>query len=172
MPSLLRDEVLAATPEPGEHLLVYGRISETAVAALEASGVPARVYGGRDDVTADERDGNLLYRPFANEAFIEDLRTCRGVVASAGYSLMSEAVYLRKPMLALPLTGQFEQEMNSRYLAALGYGTASTALDEPALEQFLAREPQLTENTRRLPPGRQPRGARDRSTALIAELTA
>ena len=40
VPSLLRDEVLAATPEPGEHLLVYGRISETAEAALKASGVP------------------------------------------------------------------------------------------------------------------------------------
>ena len=37
VPSLLRDEVLAATPEPGEHLLVYGRISETAEAALKAS---------------------------------------------------------------------------------------------------------------------------------------
>lgn len=140
VPSLLRDEVLTATPEAGEHLLVYGRISETAVAALEASGVPARIYGGRDGVTADEREGNLLYRPFADEAFVDDLRTCRGVVASAGYSLMSEAVYLRKPMLALPLTGQFEQEMNSRYLARLGFGTASVALDEPALERFLERE--------------------------------
>ena len=106
----------------------------------------ARVYGGRDDVTADQRDGNLLYRPFANEAFIEDLRTSRGVVASAGYSLMSEAVYLRKPMLALPLAGQFEQEMNARYLASLGYGTASAGLDTPALDRFLEQEPQLTEN--------------------------
>ena len=74
VPSLLRDEVLAATAEPGEHLLVYGRISDTAVAALDASGVPAHLRrpGG---VTADEREGNLLYRPFANEAFIDDLRT-------------------------------------------------------------------------------------------------
>ena len=145
VPSLLRDEVLAATSQPGEHLLVYGRISETAVAALKSSGVPAHVYGGRDNVTEDERDANLLYRPFANEAFIDDLRTSRGVVASAGYSLMSEAVYLRKPMLALPLKGQFEQQMNSRYLSALGYGTVSTALDQPALDDFLEREPQLAE---------------------------
>ena len=63
------------------------------------------------------------------------------MVASAGYSLMSEAVYLRKPMLALPLAGQFEQEMNARYLERLGYGTVETALDEAALERFLAREP-------------------------------
>ena len=145
VPSLLRPEILAAVPEQGEHLLVYGRISETAVAALKASGVPAHVYGGREDVTVDERDGNLLYRPFSNEGFIDDLRTARGVVASAGYSLMSESVYLRKPMLALPLAGQFEQAMNSRYLESLGYGTASAALDEPALERFLTEEPKLAE---------------------------
>ena len=58
---------------------------------------------------------------------------------------MSEAVYLRKPMLALPLTGQFEQEMNARYLEALGFGTASKALDEPSLERFLEHEPRLAE---------------------------
>ena len=81
VPSLLRDEVLAATPEAGEHLLVYGRISETAAAALKAAGVPARIYGGRDGVTADQQDANLLYQPFGNEVFIDDLRTARGVVA-------------------------------------------------------------------------------------------
>jgi uncharacterized protein (TIGR00661 family) len=141
VPSILRDEVLAARPEPGPHLLVYGRISETAIAALEASGVPCLVYGARDGLTEDVQERNLRYRPFANEAFVNDLRTCRGVVASAGYSLMSEAVYLRRPMLALPLAGQFEQEMNARYLERMAFGTAADSLDEPALERFLEREP-------------------------------
>ncbi|HXV33360.1 MAG TPA: glycosyltransferase family protein [Gaiellaceae bacterium] len=142
VPSLLRPEILAARPERGEHLLVYGRISETAIAALEASGVPCHVYGARDGLTEEVRERNLAYKPFANEAFIDDLRAARGVVGSAGYSLMSEAVYLRKPMLALPLAGQFEQEMNARYLERLGFGTSASALDEPALERFLAREPE------------------------------
>ena len=53
---------------------------------------------------------------------------------------MSEAVYLRKPMLALPLTGQFEQGMNARYLERSDTAPAATALDEPALEQFLERD--------------------------------
>ena len=140
VPSILRPEILAARPESGTHLVVYGRIGETATAALRASGVPCRVYGARDGLTADEEDGNLRYRPFSNEQFVDDLSACRGVVASAGFSLMSEVVYLRKPMLALPLAGQFEQEMNARYLERLGYGAAATALDEPALERFLDGE--------------------------------
>jgi uncharacterized protein (TIGR00661 family) len=141
IPSLLRPEILAAKPERGDHLLVYGRISEASIAALEASGVQSHVYGARDGLTEDVQEESLTYRPFANEAFIDDLRTARGVVGSAGYSLMSEAVYLHKPMLALPLAGQFEQEMNARYLERLGFGTAATVLDEAALERFLEREP-------------------------------
>jgi uncharacterized protein (TIGR00661 family) len=140
IPSILRPEILSARPAPGDHLVVYGRIGETSTAALRASGVRCRVYGARDGLTADEEDGNLLYRPFANERFVDDLRTCRGVVASAGYSLMSEVVYLRKPMLALPLAGQFEQEMNARYLERLGYGVTSSSLDENALGRFLDGE--------------------------------
>jgi uncharacterized protein (TIGR00661 family) len=145
VPSILRPEILAARAESGAHLLVYGRIGEASTAALEASGIPCRVYGARDGLTADEADGNLLYRPFANELFVEDLRTCRGVVASAGYSLMSEVVFLRKPMLALPLAGQFEQEMNARYLERLGYGAAATTLNEPALDRFLDGEAEHVE---------------------------
>ena len=112
---------------------------------MRASGVACRVYGAREGLSSDEEDGNLLYRPFSNEVFIDDLRTSRGVVASAGYSLMSEVVYLRKPMLALPLAGQFEQEMNARYLERLGYGTAATALDEPSLERYLDHESEHAE---------------------------
>ena len=141
IPSLLRPEILTAQPERGDHLLVYGRISETAIAALEASGVRSHVYGARDGLTEEVQEGSLSYRPFANEAFIDDLRTARGIVGSAGYSLMSEAVYLRKPMLGLPLAGQFEQEMNARYLERLGFGIAASSLDEAALERFLEREP-------------------------------
>ena len=68
---------------------------------------------------------------------------------------MSEAVYLRKPMLALPLAGQFEQEMNARYLERCGYGTGRETSTRPALERFLEREPLSRRGARRLRAGRQ-----------------
>ncbi len=63
-------------------------------------------------------EGNLELRPRSNEGFIEALRTARGVVAGGGFSLLSEAVYLGKPILSIPLRGQFEQTMNARYTGA------------------------------------------------------
>ena len=48
--------------------------------------------------------------------------TARGVVTGGGFSLLSEAVYLGKPVLSVPLRGQFEQLMNARYLEREGFG--------------------------------------------------
>ena len=147
LPSILRPEILAAKSEPGEHLLVY-QTSTTNTALpdiLKQSGLPCHIYGLRRDLTEDLRDGNLLYRPFSEKGFIDDLRTARAVVAGGGYTLMREAVYLHKPMLALPVQGQFEQVLNALYLEKLGYGTYAPTLTLDGLREFLQRVPRCEE---------------------------
>ena len=99
----------------------------------------ARVYGFRRDLTEPLRDGNLTYKPFSEIGFIDDLRTARGVVGGGGYTLMSEAVYLHKPMLSVPVGGQFEQVLNALYLQKLNYGMYAQTLDGEVLGQFIER---------------------------------
>jgi Glycosyl transferase family 1 len=60
-----------------------------------------------------------------------------------GFSLMSEAVYLRKPLLAIPLRGQFEQLMDARYLERSGFGMFAPRLSRATLEAFLERGPEF-----------------------------
>lgn len=144
-PPILRPEILAARDQvaTGDHLLVYqsGRY-EALEDALRSCGLEARIYGMRPGAQQDERDGNLWYRPFSEHGFIEDLATCRGVIAGGGFTLMGEAVYLHKPMLAVPLAGQFEQYLNARYLEREGYGMFAASLDDPSvLATFLERLP-------------------------------
>ena len=83
---VLREAVLAARPERGEHLLVYQTAagSETLVRTLHKTGLPCRLYGVRRDLTEDLVDGRLAYRPFSEAGFLEDLRTARGVIAGGG----------------------------------------------------------------------------------------
>ena len=53
---------------------------------------------------------------------------------------MGEAVFLRKPMLAIPLERQFEQWLNAKYLEREGYGMCTLDLDDPTvLPRFLER---------------------------------
>ncbi len=56
---------------------------------------------------------------------------------------MSEAVYLGKPLLAVPLKGQFEQLMNGRYLQRLGYGMCVERTTKTALTEFIDRMPEF-----------------------------
>jgi uncharacterized protein (TIGR00661 family) len=142
-PPILRPEILAARPESGNHLLVYQTsTSNTALPGILArSGRECRIYGLRRDIKEEVVEGNLRYRPFSEAGFIDDLRSARGVIASAGFTLMGEAVYLRRPMLAVPVVGQFEQVLNARYLEREGYGLCADALTEERLGQFLERIP-------------------------------
>ena len=86
-------------------------------------------------------DGSVTYRPFGEARFIDDLRTARAVVAGGGFTLLSEAVFLRKPVLSVPVERQFEQVLNALYLEELGYGSYARRLDDAALEAFLAHVP-------------------------------
>ncbi len=145
-PPILRPEILAAkgAVATGDHLLIYqsGRY-EALETALASSGIEARIYGMRPGITSEERAGNLRYLPFSEAGFIEDLATCRGVIAGGGFTLMGEAVFLHKPMLSVPLEGQFEQYLNARYLEREGYGVYGESLDEAGLlGRFLERIPE------------------------------
>ncbi len=141
VPSILRPEILNAQREQGEHLLVYQTMTTNAalIDELKRSGVECRIYGYRRDLTESVRDGNLVFKPFSEAGFIDDLRTARGVVGGGGYTLMSEAVYLRKPMLSVPIGGQFEQVLNALYLEQLNYGAYAKELNGEVLGAFLER---------------------------------
>jgi uncharacterized protein (TIGR00661 family) len=139
VPPVLREEVLAARRARGPHLLVYQTATgyETLVQTLRQTGLPCRIYGLRRDIDGDVTDGDLVYRPFDEPTFLDDLRTARGVIAGGGFSLLAECVHLGKPALSIPVAGQFEQTLNARYLERLGYGMYAPAATPEAVAGFL-----------------------------------
>ncbi len=71
------------------------------------------------------------------------------MLATGGFSLMGEAVYLGKPLLAVPVRKQFEQILNSLYLEKLGYGEYHEVLDAGALRGFIDKLPGYAKNLER-----------------------
>ncbi|HVO19132.1 MAG TPA: MJ1255/VC2487 family glycosyltransferase [Anaeromyxobacter sp.] len=143
-PSVIRPEILAARRERGEHLLVYQTSDSNAElpALLSRCGRECRIYGIRRDLTEDLVEGNLRHRPFSERTFVDDMRTAAGLVCNGGFTTLSEAVYLHKPVLSSPVRRQFEQVLNARYLEAEGYGlSADEQLDPGRLGEFLERLP-------------------------------
>ena len=124
VPPILRDDVLRARAHAGGRLLVY--VNEGAgmgglLDALAEAGVPADVYGLDASVGAP---AGVRLRPPSRAGFLADLAGARAVVTTAGFTLLSEALHLRKPVLALPNRGFFEQAVNALALEDQGRGEA------------------------------------------------
>ena len=147
-PPILRPEILSAKSERGDHLLVYqtGEGYDALEAVLRQTGMECRIYGMRRDLTEERVEGNLRFRPFSEKGFVDDVRTSRAVIAGGGFTLMGECVYLHKPMLCLPLAGQFEQILNARYLEHEGFGKEAKDLtSELEIKEFLENLPAYEE---------------------------
>jgi len=140
IPPILRPEVAALTWKPESHVLVYQTqtTNQALVPTLKQLPFRFRVYGlGREG-----SEGNVTLCPFSEQKFLEDLSTARAVVCGGGFSLLAEAVSLGIPTLSIPVVGQYEQELNARYLDALGYGASAPRFDGRAIAAFLERCPE------------------------------
>jgi uncharacterized protein (TIGR00661 family) len=150
IPPILRPEILKVKREPKSHVLVYQTSSsnQQLLSVLKKLPYEFRVYG----MGKNEKDGNVTCCPFNEKTFVEDLRTARAVVAGGGFSLMCEAVHLHVPILSMPIEGQYEQELNARYLQKLGYGKYTPKLDEAIIEDFLQGTDEMAQNLSRYVP--------------------
>jgi uncharacterized protein (TIGR00661 family) len=147
VPPVLRPEIIAAASSRGDHLLVYQTAQghEALPEVLARCGLECRIYGMRRDIAEEQVEGSLRYRPFDEQGFIADLASARAVVSGGSFTVMSECVYLHKPLLSVPVGGQVEQIVNARYLEHSGYGRTAMHLDEAVLQGFLAAIPACEE---------------------------
>ncbi|MEJ7659235.1 MAG: glycosyltransferase family protein [Hymenobacter sp.] len=142
MPSIIRPEIQAATPTRGGYVLVYQSATTQGDLVEILQQLPDqefRVYG----FNKDEAHGNVLLRPFSEAGFIAELAGCRAVLTNGGFSLISEAVYLRKPVGAVPIPAQFEQWLNAAEVEKRGYGRHFGAITAANVAAFLAGLPQF-----------------------------
>ena len=136
VPPIIRPEILAAKPSTGTHVLVYQSATTQKDLVPLLQGLPKqefRVYG----FNKGESHGNVQLRAFSEQGFIDDLASARAIVTNGGFSLISEAVYLRKPICAIPIPAQFEQFLNAAEVEKLGYGRHFTALTADSIKAFL-----------------------------------
>ncbi|MCB9497815.1 MAG: UDP-glucuronosyltransferase [Fibrobacteria bacterium] len=136
IPPILRENILQASPTTGDHIVVYqtSTSQDDLLPCLQAvRGVPFKVYG----FNRSESHGNVELMKFSEDGFIADLASSRAVITNGGYSLISEAVYLRKPVLSFPLKGQFEQFVNGAQIERMGYGRRFDDFHPDAIKAFL-----------------------------------
>lgn len=156
---LLRQEVLDSTPATGDFVLIYVTSpSPKLIEILKRVRCNFVAYGfGREG-----QDGNIIFKKPTLDGFLADLVGCKAVIANSGFSLISEALHLGKPYLAIPVAHQFEQIFNAYYLDKVGYGAYWEHLDKEKIDSFLFNLDQYRENLAQYP--------RQNNDALLAKL--
>jgi uncharacterized protein (TIGR00661 family) len=133
-PPVLRQEILSAKPQTGDHVLVYVTSPSKELAALlKQVRCKFVAYG----FGTEGQEGSILFKKPSMDGFLRDLVGAKAVIANAGFSLVSEALYLGKPYLAVPVQNQFEQTFNAYYVDKLGYGAWWEELSKEKIESFL-----------------------------------
>ena len=167
-PPILRAEVGSLPPTDGGYHLVYVTSGyDTLIETLrQFPGERFVIYG----YNREQVDVNLHFRAFSTKGFLGDLAAARSVIATAGFTLMSEAMYLQKPYLAFPMQGQFEQQLNGLCLEQLGYGINAAKADTSTLSEFLSRVPTFAEALQHYSAGYSKGSGAAHNTAICVKL--
>ena len=140
---IIRPEVMNLAPTDGDHILVYfnqPRDSEGVLDEFEKTGHQYIVYNFPSQTSSNSYNNIVLKQP-SIDGFLRDLASCRAVICTAGFTLISESIYLGKPILVVPNRGIFEQTLNAYFLKESGFGDAvlKGSLTSNHIADFLAK---------------------------------
>ena len=126
VPPIIRPAVQALEPTTGEHVLVYYNQTEGAERVLDVlRGVDAQfIVYNFPTPSRPESYPNVTFKEPSLEGFLDDLAHSRAVICTAGFTLISESLFLGKPLLVVPNRGIFEQTLNALFLQKEGLGEA------------------------------------------------
>jgi uncharacterized protein (TIGR00661 family) len=118
---IIRGQIRNATPQSKGHYTVYlPAYSDKRIIKVLGSikEVQWQVFSKHSDKAYQE--GNVKIAPIDNEAFVDSLLNCTGMLCGAGFETPAEALFLKKKLLVIPMKGQYEQQCNAAALKTMG----------------------------------------------------
>ncbi|RAP54214.1 MAG: teichoic acid biosynthesis protein [Methanosphaera sp. rholeuAM130] len=144
---IIRDEIINLKSTVSNHILVYQTSDSNSQLIELLKDNPDKqfiIYGFHKDLKED----NLLFRKFSEKQLYEDFRNANCVITNGGFSLITEALQLEKPILSIPVNKQFEQILNAIYVDRLGYGEHHDDITQEILDGFLDNVEEYRKNIR------------------------
>lgn len=120
-PPIIKDEIILAVPKDLKHITVYlpsfqKHCLEKAFNKLS----DLEFHWFLNDVEFKHTINNITYYPVNQKQFNQSLISCHGIITGGGFETPSEALYLGKKILSIPIRSHYEQECNAAALKKLG----------------------------------------------------
>ena len=86
--------------------------------------------------------GNCLIFPPDQTNFIQSFTSCTGMLCGAGFETPAEAIFMKKKLMVIPMSGQFEQHFNAKALEEMGFEVAYQLSDStlPQIQSWTEKE--------------------------------
>ena len=135
VPPVLREEILKARTKKEDYILVYQSTNtyEELIDVLKDVNERFIIYG----FEKENKENNLEFKKFNEKEFLKDLINCKAVICNGGFTLISEAIYLKKPLLTAPIKKHFEQLINCLYVKKKGYVECYFDLGKEKILKFI-----------------------------------
>lgn len=142
LPPLLRKEIRSIPIQEGDFYLSY----------MVNSGYGEEViaFGAKNpdlkiEAFWDKKDAPEVFQPLPNitfhqvndRLFLEKMATCKGLACTAGFESVCEAMYFGKPVMVVPVQGQYEQACNAIDAKISGAGIQADRFDFRYFDDFL-----------------------------------
>lgn len=72
--------------------------------------------------TSSYSEKNITIKPIHGKQFLESLASSKGLISNAGFGATSEALFLGKKLMVIPMKNQYEQQCNAAMLKSMGVG--------------------------------------------------
>jgi len=136
-PPILRKEIFSLTPKTGNYVLIYQTNSayhkKIKTIVNHFPQIKFYIYNLKNDGKFGRQ---AIFRKFSHTQLLEDLAGARAVIVNGGFTLLSEAIYLKKPIISLPMHGDFEQLLNAILLDRANYGIFLKKIDLKKIDSF------------------------------------
>ena len=142
-PPIIRQEIRKLIPQDQDYILVYQNSDfEGLIKILNSLDKKFVIFGANRKGVL----GNIEFKDYSSHEWLKYLANCQAIIATAGLSLISEALYLKKPYLAIPIKKQAEQMINAHYLEEFGYGREMIKNNAKEIKDFIRNIPEFKKN--------------------------
>lgn len=120
-PPVIKDEIVNADPKNKGHITVYLPSFQQDCLEKAFNRLPnLSFHWFLNGIQTKHTIKNITYYPVNQTYFNKSLINCEGIITGGGFETPSEALYLGKKILSIPIRKHYEQECNAAALKKLG----------------------------------------------------
>jgi uncharacterized protein (TIGR00661 family) len=142
VPPLLRQEVKSIQAQAGERWLAYlthYRLADE-IMAWSRQNPDVKLDCFWDNPTRKSEyqySDSLTFHPIDAEKYLDKMTHCAGLISTAGFESVAEAMYLGKPVMMVPVPNHIEQMINAHDGVLSGAGVRARSFDLNIFKDYL-----------------------------------